>query len=42
MRFRDSMDVMKKRDSCFELCRIVTMAIIVLNHVVSLGGGTRK
>ncbi len=34
----------KKRDSNLECCRIITMAIIVLNHVVSLGGGdiTRK
>lgn len=30
----------KKRDSNLECCRIITMAIIVLNHVVSLGGGT--
>lgn len=29
----------KKRDSNLECCRIITMAIIVLNHVVSLGGG---
>ena len=28
----------KKRDSNLECCRIITMAIIVLNHVVSLGG----
>ena len=29
----------KKRDSNLECCRIITMAIIVLNHVVCLGGG---
>lgn len=28
----------KKRDSNLECCRIITMAVIVLNHVVSLGG----
>lgn len=28
----------EKRDSNIELCRIITMGLIVLNHVVSLGG----